>query len=136
MDVPIPENRRNVPPGLGGEHPQENPEGRWIGTPEISRLATHIRNLGIAEWRGRENRIQYARTLRRRLHTENLHPRYAPDAGKRRRKDGQFHGAGDVKSKGRTQSVGEDTTNILSDALWTFRRVGHGVGQTGFCGFS
>ena len=30
----------------------------------------------------------------------------------------------------KTQSVGEDKTNILSDALWTFRRVGHGVGQT------
>ena len=29
----------------------------------------------------------------------------------------------------KTQSVGEDKTNILSDALWTFRRVGHGVGQ-------
>ena len=29
----------------------------------------------------------------------------------------------------KTQSSGEDKTNILSDALWTFRRVGHGVGQ-------
>ena len=29
----------------------------------------------------------------------------------------------------KTQSVGEDTKHILSDALWTFRRVGHGVGQ-------
>ena len=36
----------------------------------------------------------------------------------------------------KTQSVGEDTKHILSDALWTFRRVGHGVGQAGFHRFS
>ena len=30
----------------------------------------------------------------------------------------------------KTQSSGEDKTNILSATLWTFRRVGHGVGQT------
>ena len=29
----------------------------------------------------------------------------------------------------KTQSGGEDDTIILSAALWTFRRVGHGVGQ-------
>ena len=28
MDVPVTQNRRDVPPGLGGQHPQENPEGR------------------------------------------------------------------------------------------------------------
>ena len=27
------------------------------------------------------------------------------------------------------ESVGENTKHILSDALWTFRRVGRGVGQ-------
>ena len=36
MDVPIPKNRRDVPPGLGGQHPQENSERRRTGTPEIS----------------------------------------------------------------------------------------------------
>ena len=36
----------------------------------------------------------------------------------------------------KTQSSGEDKTNILSAALWTFRRVGHGVGQAGFHRFS
>ena len=97
MDVPIPENRRDVPPGLGREHSQENPEGRRAGTPEISRLETHIRNVGIAERRGRKNSIQYARPFRRGIHAENLHPRHTADAGKRSRKDGQFHGAGDVK---------------------------------------
>ena len=36
----------------------------------------------------------------------------------------------------KTQSSGEDKTNILSATLWTFRRVGHGVGQAGFHRFS
>ena len=88
MDVPIPENGRDVPSGFGGQHPQENPEGRGIGTPEISRLETHVRNLGIAKRRGCENGIEYARSLRRRLHAANLYPRHAADAGKCRRKDG------------------------------------------------
>ena len=34
------------------------------------------------------------------------------------------------------KSGGEDQTNILSAALWTFHRVGHGVGQGGFHRFS
>ena len=77
MDVPIPENGRDVPSGFGGQHPQENPEGRGIGTPEISRLETHVRNLGIAKRRGCENGIEYARSLRRGLHAANLYPRHA-----------------------------------------------------------
>ena len=32
-------------------------------------------------------------------------------------------------SSQKTQSVGENDTIIRSDALWTFRRVGHGAGQ-------
>ena len=39
----------------------------------------------------------------------------------------QLLAAGNVYLK--TQSSGEDKTNILSAALWTFPRVGHGVGQ-------
>ena len=97
MDVPISENRRDVPSGFGGQHPQENPEGRGIGTPEISRLETHIRNVGAPKRRGRENRIEYARSFRRGIHIANLHPRHAANAGERRRKDGQFYGAGHVK---------------------------------------
>ena len=89
-------------------------------------VRAHICNLGASEWRKRKNGVESARTFRCRLHTPHLHPCHAPDAGKRRRKDGQFHGAGHVK---KAESVGKDTTNILSDALWTFRRVGHGVGQ-------
>ena len=36
----------------------------------------------------------------------------------------------------KTKSGGEDEIHILSAALWTFRRVGHGVGQAGFHRFS
>ena len=64
-------------------------------------VRAHIRNVGTPEWRGRENGIQYAWTHRRGIHAKNLHPRHAPDAGKRRRKDGKFHGADDVKTKER-----------------------------------
>lgn len=64
-------------------------------------VRAHIRNLGAAKWRRRENRIQYARSLRRRLYTENLYPCHTPDAGKYSRKDGQFYGTGHVKTKER-----------------------------------
>ena len=60
-------------------------------------VRAHVRNLGIAEWRGCENRIEYARSFRRGIHIANLHPRHAANAGERRRKDGQFYGAGHVK---------------------------------------
>ena len=60
-------------------------------------VRAHIRNVGTPEWRGRKNGIKYARSLRRGLHAVNLYPRHAADAGKRSRKDGQFHGAVDVK---------------------------------------
>ena len=45
------------------------------------------------------------------------------------KKGGQFHGTGHVNKQQKSKSGGEDQTNILSAALWTFRRVGHGVGQ-------
>ena len=57
----------------------------------------HICDLGTPEWRGRKNGIEYARSFRRGIHIANLYPRHAADAGKCSRKDGQFHGAGDVK---------------------------------------
>ena len=62
-------------------------------------VSAHIRNLGTTKRRGRKNGIQYARSFRRRFHAENLHPRHTADAGKRRRKDGQFHGAGHVNTQ-------------------------------------
>ena len=99
MDVPVTQDRRNVPPGFGGQHPQEDPKVCRAGTPEISRLTTHIRNLSTAKRRRRENGIQYAWTLRRGIHAKNLHPRHTADAGKRSRKDGQFHGAGHVNTQ-------------------------------------
>ena len=51
-------------------------------------VRAHIRDLGTAKRRGRENRIEYARTLRCGLHAPHLHARHAPDAGKCSRKDG------------------------------------------------
>ena len=64
-------------------------------------VRAHIRDLGATKRRGRKNGIQYARSFRRRFHAENLHPRHAADAGKCSRKDGQFHGTDDVKTKER-----------------------------------
>ena len=40
------------------------------------------------------------------------------------------------KSKEKPKSGGENDTTILSAALWTFRRVGRGVGQASSRGFS
>ena len=60
-------------------------------------VRAHIRNVSLAKRHRRENGIKYARSLRRGLHAENLHPRHTADAGKCSRKDGQFHGAGAVK---------------------------------------
>ena len=65
----------------------------------------HIRNLGAAKWRGRKNRIEYARSFRRGIHAKNLHPRYTSDAGKRSGKDGQFHGTSDVKAQERRRNA-------------------------------
>ena len=129
MDVPVTQDRRDVSPRFGSQHPQEDSERCRTGTPEISRLATYIRDIGAPKRRGRENRIEYAGSFRRRLHAPHLHPRHTADAGKRSRKDGKLYGTGDVNKQQKTQSVGEDTTNILSAALWTFHRVGRGVGQ-------
>ena len=55
--------------------------------------------LALAKRRRRENGIQYARSFRRGIHAPHLHPRHTADAGKRRRKDGQFHGAGHVNTQ-------------------------------------
>ena len=128
MDVPIAQDRKNVPPRLGGEHPQENPEGRGSGTPEISRLTTHIRNVSLAKRHRRENGIQYARSFRRRIHAENIHPRHAANAGERCRKVGQFHGAGHVKIKRASEGMVQTSSPTLSRhfAVWVSVWVKHG----------
>ena len=46
----------------------------------------------------RENRIRHAGTLRRRVHSADLHPHYPPEAGRGRTDYGQSHGAGAVKT--------------------------------------
>ena len=116
-DVPIPENRRDVPSGFGGQHPQKDSERRRAGTPEISRLETHIRNVGAPEWRRRENSVQYARPFRRGLYTEDIHPRHTADAGKRSRKDGQFHGASHVKKAKKKHRTAERMARSSSPPL-------------------
>ena len=57
----------------------------------------HLCDAGAGERRGCENGIQYARPLRCRAYAAHLHPRHAADAAERGGKDGEFHGAGDVK---------------------------------------
>ena len=51
-------------------------------------VRAYICNLGAPKWHRRENSIQYARSFRRGLYTEDIHPRHTADAGKRSRKDG------------------------------------------------
>ena len=83
-------------------------------------VRTHIRNVSLAEWRGCENRIEYARPFRRRLHTAHLHPRYTSDAGKRSGKDGQFHGASHVKKQRASERIPSISSPTLSGhfAVW------------------
>ena len=81
-------------------------------------VRAHICNLGASEWRKRKNGVEYARTLRCELHPENLHPRHAPDAGKRRRKDGKFHGAGAVKKAKKKHRAAERIPSISSPPLF------------------
>ena len=83
-------------------------------------VRAHICNLGASEWRKRKNGVEYARTLRCRLHAPHLHPRHAPDAGKCRRKDGQIHGAGHVKTKRAAERMRYISSPTLSGhfAVW------------------
>ena len=83
-------------------------------------VRAHIRDLGTARRRGRENRIEYARTLRCGLHAPHLHARHAPDAGKCSRKDGQFHGAGHVKKQRASERIPRISSPTLSGhfAVW------------------
>ena len=80
-------------------------------------VRAHIRNLSTAKRRRRENGIQYAWTLRRGIHAKNLHPRHTPDAGKRSRKDGQFHGTSDV-NKQKKHRASERIPSISSPPLF------------------
>ena len=80
----------------------------------------HIRDLGTTKRRGRENRIQYARSFRRGIYASHLHPCHTPDAGKRCRKDGQFHGAGHVNKQRASERIPSISSPTLSGhfAVW------------------
>lgn len=103
-----------------------------------------------SEWRRRENRQQYARPLRRRVHPPRLHPCRPADAEPGSGNHGEFYGANHVTTPQRVQKArqeGETSCLALSVPHPTFRRtqgaragskrqsrqlpasVGHGVGQ-------
>ena len=123
---PSPKTGEMYHPDSDREHSQENPEGRRAGTPEISRLASHIRDLGTTKRRGRKDRVQHARSLRRRLHAPHLHPRHAANAGERCRKVGQFHGAGHVKTKRAAERMRRSSSPPLSEHSPCGSRCGSG----------
>ena len=81
-------------------------------------VRAHLRNPGAGERHGCENRQQYARTLRRGLHSPHLHPRNQAEAGRGRTNDGQLHGAGDV-----SRSKREERTEYPSAPLSTFPSI-------------
>ena len=83
-------------------------------------VRAHIRDLGTTKRRGRKDRVQHARSLRRRLHAPHLHARHASDAGKRSRKDGQFHGASHVKKQRASERMTRSSSPTLSGhfAVW------------------
>ena len=90
-------------------------------------VRAYIRDIGAPKRRGRENRIEYARSFRRGIHIANLHPRHAANAGKRRRKDGQFHGAGHVKKQRASERIPSISSPTLSGrfAVWVTVWVRH-----------
>ena len=97
VDVPVRQNRRNVPPRLGGNTPQADPQGRGTGAHQVPRPASHIRDLGTAKRCRCQNSILDAGSLRRRIYAPHLHTRHTADAEKRCGKDGQLHGTGPIK---------------------------------------
>ena len=103
-------------------------------------VRAHIRNVGAPKRRGRENRIEYARSFRRGIHAKNLHPRHTADAGKRSRKDGQFHGTGHVKKQRAAERIRQTSSPTLSGhfAVWVtvwVRRLPHILIRTYKCVF-
>ena len=100
------------------------------GAYQVPRPETYIRNLGTPKRCGCENRQQYARPLRRWIHTPHLHPRHAADAAKGRTDHGQFHGADSISPAGK-QSTGKEAISspVLFHPFRAFSRVGHDVGQ-------
>ena len=122
VDVPVRQDRRNVPPRLGGNTPQADPQGRGTGAYQVPRPETYIRDLGTPKRRGCQNSILDAGSLRRGLHPPHLHPRYKADAAKGRGENGQFHGTDPISPTGK-QSTGKETISspVLFGSFRTFR---------------
>ena len=127
VDVPVRQNRRNVSPRFGRNTPQANPQGRGAGAYQVSRPETHIRDLGTAKRRRCKNSVFNARSLRRRIHPANLHPRHTADAAKGRGENGQLHGTDPISPTGR-QSTGKETISspVLFHPFRAFPRT-HGA---------
>ena len=108
---------------------KKNPQRRGTGAYPLPRPATYIRDLGTAKWRGRQNRQQYARALRRGLHPPHLHPRHTADAAKGRGENGQLHGADSIVSRKAEHRRGKSFLSGTFKPIRAFRCGGHGVGQ-------
>ena len=63
VDVPVQQDRRNVPPRLGCDAPQADPQGRRTEAYQVPRPEAHVRNLGTPKRSRRQNSQQYARAL-------------------------------------------------------------------------
>ena len=81
-------------------------------------VRAHIRHVGSAKRRGRENRQQHAGPLRCGLHSPHLHPRYEAKAGRGRADHGQLYGAGHV-----SRSKRDERTEYPSAHLLPFPRI-------------
>ena len=89
MGIPVPRRRPHVP----GQRPAHAPAGAETGgaAPHpIPRPPAYIRNDGAPEWRGRQDRQQYAGSLLGRLHTGHLRPCDHRRTAQSRPDDGQY----------------------------------------------
>ena len=121
VDVPVRQNRRNVPPRLGGNTPQADPQGRGTGAYQVPRPETHIRDLGTAKRRRCKNSIFNAQSLRHRIHPANLHPRHTADAAKGRGENGQLHGADSISPAGKQRTGKEAISSpVLFKSFYAF----------------
>ena len=66
---------------LGKEYLSGNTEGCGPAAHTLPRSQTHIRHIGPTKRCRRENRQQYAGSLRRGLHPAHIHPCHPPKAG-------------------------------------------------------
>ena len=132
-DVPLTLHWRNVLPRVGGQAPRENPQGCRTGTHPLPRSEAYLRYLGPAKRCGHQDRLQYAGTLRCRVHLAHLHPRHPADAGPGGGNHREFHDPDDVSPPQKTiENTGQESQTscpVLFKPFRTFPRVGQVVGH-------